>query len=91
MAEVAAPVDANPAPMETVKQEIASQNDSAVVSEPASGPVEASNNKDNSEVVKIVSDEDQKMLYAVLQFLKKNNLGKTVDALKNETEKAGGT
>ena len=45
---------------------------------------------DNLEPVKIVSEDDQKMLYAVLQFLKKNNLAKTVDALEKETEQAGG-
>ncbi|XP_009859272.2 transcription initiation factor TFIID subunit 5-like [Ciona intestinalis] len=41
--------------------------------------------------VKLVSDDDQKTLLAVLQFLRKNNLSKTASALAKETESAGVT
>ena len=60
------------------------------VPEPASNEVEIQDIGNLAEPVKIVSSEDQKTLLAVLQFLRKNNLSGTVDALQKETEKAGG-
>ena len=86
---VTALTDTNAGHLTNVDQDSAQQKE-PVVLEPASSVVEVSNSSDSSEVVKIISDEDQKMLFAVLQFLRKNNLAKTVDALEKETEKAGG-
>ena len=67
---------------------VASQNDS--VPEPTSAEVEIQDTENLPDPIKLVSNEDQKTLMAVLQFLKKNNLSKTIEALENESEKAGG-
>ena len=45
---------------------------------------------ENSPPVKLVSEDDEKTLVAVLQFLKKNNFVTTVNALEKETKNAGG-
>ena len=89
LSSVTSLTDTNAGHLTNVDQDSAQQKE-PVVLEPASSVVEVSNSSDSSEVVKIISDEDQKMLFAVLQFLRKNNLAKTVDALEKETEKAGG-
>lgn len=44
---------------------------------------------ENSPPVKLVSEDDEKTLVAVLQFLKKNNFVTTVSALQKETKNAG--
>ena len=81
--------------MDTSSQSSSNQHSSSsqnelIIPESLSSEVEVQDSSEIAEPVKIVSDEDQKTLQAVLQFLQKNNLSKTVDALKNETEKAGG-
>ena len=79
--------------LSSTEQDLSSQ-DSSQVPEAASAEVEVHDSSDITEEtsgpIKLVAEKDQKTLFAVLQFLRKNNLGETVNALEQEAEKAGG-
>ncbi|XP_076812419.1 transcription initiation factor TFIID subunit 5-like [Clavelina lepadiformis] len=78
--------------LSSTEQDLSSQ-DSSQVPEAASAEVEVHDSSDITEEtsgpIKLVAEKDQKTLFAVLQFLRKNNLGETVNALEQEAEKAG--
>jgi len=63
------------------------QIDSFPATDPPMAEVEVRDSSPKTELVgRMDSEDDQKMLLAVLQFLKRKNLSKAVQALEGETE-----